>query len=149
MTVKWNIADNADVQHPVAIATTDASVSGGGSENVTVDRLSTSSTAGRRGVAGFCVKRALSPRSSQNVARSSACRHQCTDDSPLAALRLHHDRQRLSRSVATSPEVVVTSPTENDADSLAADTTSDSASNLCLQPDDQIQPTNATCTSHM
>lgn len=105
----------------VAIATTDASVSGGGSAGE--EHLSmTSSTPGgrRRRLARFGVK-SSSPRqpsssssSAAAVTRPSACRQQCCDDSPLVALRVFHDRQRLARSAVTSPHLV-TSPADNEA----------------------------------
>jgi len=137
--MKCNIADDAGTPHSVAIATTDASIVGDGSGNADLEHLpSTSSTPSQRRLARLCVKSSCSPRMSATVARSSACRQQCCDDSPLAALRVYHDRQRLSRASATSPEIVtslVDHETRHDDDSFAADATKGSDSDLTCHPE--------------
>jgi len=130
-------SDTAGGPHSVAV--TDASVSGDGGESLALEHLqSSSSTPNQRRLGRFCVNSSSSLRSSATVARSSACRQQCCDDSPLVALRVFHDRQRMSRVCASSPEVVTSltdHETPHDADSFAADATNDDVSDLNCQPE--------------
>lgn len=139
---RWNrhemsLADvDAGAPHAVAIVTLDAGVGCDGGGRVATEhvRQSTSSTTS----SGRCRPgTATKPPSPSRVPRSSACRQQCCDDSPLVALRVYHDRQRLSRTAAstmTSPAEVVTSPADHvtPRDGVAVD---DSDSGLSCQPD--------------
>jgi len=137
-----NVADDAaGAPHTVAIATTDASVSGVSVAMELVHHQSTSSTtsSGQRRHWNSTKPSSWSHMTS-GVPRSSACRQQCCDDSPMVALRVFHDQQRLSRTASmTSPPEAVTLQTDH---AIArpdggggVDPADESDSELSCQPD--------------